>query len=174
MIVTLKQAVRLPPGPKGKDYPRGNHDLPEEATSHPFFLKLVAAGLALDGEKAKIVSSLSEQQRSQKLVDKVAAQAQAKANAAAKAKASVPPVPSQGQPVQPAAPAGALDAPVAPPADSGLSEPSPADVVPPVKSEEEQLAELQAEEDAKAKAKADAEAIAAAKAKAASKNKQNK
>jgi hypothetical protein len=72
MLVKFKQAVRLPPGPKGKDYYPGVHEVPAEAIQHPYFHKLIQHGLVSDGEASRTAEPSSFQDQQKKLFDRIA------------------------------------------------------------------------------------------------------
>lgn len=135
MRFKLLQAVRLPPGPKGKDYPRGNHELPEDVVGHPFFRKLIDAGLVLEGEAVHTDKPVTNDERKTALLDKVARHAKqklagAKASEANAEKSAQLPSEKVSKPGS----AGGDETPAAP-AESSAP-----------KSDEELLAEMEAEE----------------------------
>lgn len=68
MRVLFKQSVHL----CGRDYALGSHDVSDAVMRHPFFQKLVNAGLILDAEEAKIISPIPVQERQKALSDKLA------------------------------------------------------------------------------------------------------
>ncbi len=75
MRIKFNQAVRLPPGPNGKDYPRGVHHVSDEALKHPFFHKLIHAGMVEDADgTANAGLPLSHPERRKKLAEKIAGQ----------------------------------------------------------------------------------------------------
>lgn len=145
MLVKFKQAVHLKgKDGKGKDYSRGTHEVPQSHLESSHFHKLMKAGLVEDGEDARAVPALSFLDRQKKLAETLS-----KPKAKSKAQPSAV-IPSQGQSAAaPAEPTEAPEAPVAPPA----GEPSSDDQLPPEKSEDEQLAEMEAEEAKVEKAK---------------------
>lgn len=78
MIYHFKQAAHL----AGKDYMKGNHDVPEAAEEDPFFLKLVGAGLIVEPEAVREVSPESPHERSKRLYDRLVNKKEKKVKAA--------------------------------------------------------------------------------------------
>lgn len=82
MIYHFKQAAHL----AGKDYVKGNHDVPEIAEEDPFFLKLVGAGLIVEPEAVREVSPESPAERSRRLYDRLVSKKNEKAGEPPKTK----------------------------------------------------------------------------------------
>lgn len=68
MRVLFKQAVHL----CGRDYALGSHDVSDAVMKSPFFQRLVNAGMVLDAEEAKVISSVPLQDRQKELSEKLA------------------------------------------------------------------------------------------------------
>lgn len=66
MLVKFKQAVHL----NGKSYANGSsHEVTEELNAHPYFHKLIAAGLVVETEASKIITPESLEERQKKLAE---------------------------------------------------------------------------------------------------------
>ncbi len=141
--VKIKRAVHLPPGPTGKDYPKGVHELPKQALECKFFAKLLKAGLVEVLAAGKPAAKLSHQEHQAKLAEKLL-----------KPKAPVTPAPVDAEAQAKAAEADAK-------AKAAAEEEAQARA----KAKEERAKAVAAAKAAAVKAKADAKAAAAAKAK---------
>lgn len=157
MRVKFLQAVHLKgKDGKGKDYPRGTHEVPEAHLACKHFHNLVKAGLVEDGEAVKTVASVPLHVRQANIAAKLAADGQKKleASKAAPAAKEAPQPPSK-EPSESAGDEGGDVTPESPPADDRAPDSdfeAPAD-----KSEEDLLAEMEAEEAAKQAEKSKAE-----------------
>lgn len=98
MRVKFNQAVHLtgPDGKKGKDYSRGIHEVPAEHLQHPFFHKLIKAGMAVDAEAMPIVSNLTIQERQKMLAERLAPKSTAIVQAEPEAAEESVPAESEG------------------------------------------------------------------------------
>lgn len=66
MLVKFKQAVHL----NGKDYANGSvHEVTDELAAHPYFHKLVGAGLVVETEAAKVITPETLEERQKKLAE---------------------------------------------------------------------------------------------------------
>ena len=63
----FKQAVRL----CDQVFTLGTHEVSEKVENHPYFLKMVEAGLVVDIDEQKVVVQVSPQERSKKLYDRL-------------------------------------------------------------------------------------------------------
>lgn len=77
----------------GKDFPRGNHEVPEKCENHPHFLKYVGLGWVTEVAPVEVITAQSQQAKGAALLDRLVKKADAK-----KAKESVPEVPADPQP----------------------------------------------------------------------------
>lgn len=74
MLVKFHQAVHLKgKSGKGKEYPRGTHEVPLEHLTDPHFYRLVRAGMVSDAEAIKTVSVSSLQDFHERLVKRISA-----------------------------------------------------------------------------------------------------
>jgi hypothetical protein len=124
MRVKFNQAVHL----AGKDYPRGTHDVPDEAINHKFFLKLAEQGLVEDGE-SQPVQHQNLVHRQKALHDKIAGlQAKTAGNKAALRDVNAPLDVSRTAEVNPVTGKAQMAA----PGGAGVAEnPNPAPAYPP-------------------------------------------
>lgn len=67
MFYQFKQAAHI----AGHHFKLGVHDVPEKVEYHPYFLKLVSAGLVVEAEATKVISPQSHQERGKKLLEKI-------------------------------------------------------------------------------------------------------
>lgn len=66
VLVKFKQAVHL----NGKSYANNSvHEVTEELAAHPYFHKLIGAGLVVETEAAKVISPETLEERQKKLAD---------------------------------------------------------------------------------------------------------
>ncbi len=63
----FKQSVQI----QNHDYRRGIHEISEDVEGDPYFLKLVKAQLVVEADAPKIVSAVSQQERTKKLLDRL-------------------------------------------------------------------------------------------------------
>lgn len=76
----------------GKDYRRGDHEVPESVECHPYFLKLVKCGHVEEITISEVISPESLKLRNERLVERINKKAKAlkdKIEADAKAKAEI-------------------------------------------------------------------------------------
>lgn len=83
MLVLVKQAVHLAEMKQGKpqhgkDYMPGLQDIPEAHLKSPHGMRMMQAGLIMEADQLQMVKPLSEQQRAEKLLEKLAAAPKAK------------------------------------------------------------------------------------------------
>lgn len=72
MRVKFKQAVHL----GGRDYLLGTHEVPDQLLKHPYFQKLMKAGLVEDAEPLKKAHAESPEHRQKKISEKIASLSQ--------------------------------------------------------------------------------------------------
>lgn len=135
MLVKFKQAVYL----AGKEYSKGTHSVSEAVLAHKFFHKLIKAGLVEDGEAVKTAAPLSLEERQKMILEKSAA-------AAAAVQKNIPTpastVVGSSSPSQvDDSPVGSVGGDETPPAPSEENAPA-------AKSDEDLMAEMEAEESA--------------------------
>jgi hypothetical protein len=67
MLYLFKRAVSI----KGKSFPKGQHEVPAEIELHSYFLKLVNAGLVVEGVAPPVITTASVQKRSEHLFNSI-------------------------------------------------------------------------------------------------------